>query len=519
VIELAHAAAQAASYAPSIYALPLVFTFAAIAFLGFYVGFRERNSPVKTSFCLMTVAAGIWLVAFAVMYCATDPRAALFWAKAAYLGVPFIPSTIYAFTVGVLRLKHTRRATTMAFLASACFSGFALFSGSVIAGVYRYEWGYYPRYALSSAPYLLFFFGLMAESLRLFLVQRRRPQTEIQRARTQSLIFAFSVAYLASLDFLAKFGFEFYPFGFACILAFIGLAADTVTRYRLIDITPSFAAERILGTMGEALLVLDSENIVRVANDAAFRLFSLSRADVIGNHLSAVSPYFPAKDTPEAARRTGTSHLYEIEHRRVNAPPLALEVSESSILDSLGCVIATVLIVRDLTSIRGAQEALHETETRFRRLYNDVPEAIVVLDEFGRFSSLNTSAERLLGCPQEDLLGKIFVMSDLLPPQSMAPVLKVIRGVMQESEEGPFEVELKRDDGQSLRLEAVPSAVRSGGKVCGVQFILRDRSEEARTRRAVEEARLDLERRVRERLKEIFKNDAEWLGRIEEMRF
>lgn len=507
------------SYAFSVYALPLIFTFLAIGFLGVYVWLRERDSPVKTSFCLMCGAAAVWLAAFAFMYSASDARAALVWAKIAYLGVPFIPSAIYAFTVRVLRLSGRRRTVLLSYAASACFSAAAVTGGAIIDGVRRYEWGFYPLYASTSVPYLVFFFGVMIASLRHFLVEGRRQQTETQRSRIRSLVFAFSVAYLACVDFLAKFGVELYPFGFACILAFIGIAADVVTRHRLVDITPSFAAGHILGSMGEAVLVLDADDVVRVANEAAYRTFGLTEGEVLGQHLCAVSPYFPAKDTPEAAHRVGTEHSYEIQHKRADGRPLALQVTESSVRDGMGCVIATVLLVRDLTAMRQAEDALRETETRFRRLYNDVPEAILVLDEFGRFASLNASAERLLGCPQERLLGKIFVMSDMLPPASMGPVLKVIRNVMQETEEGPFEIDLKREDGAPLALEAVPSPVRSGGRVCGVQFVLRDRSEEARTRRAVDEARAQMEARVRESLKELFQGNAELLGRIDRLRF
>jgi hypothetical protein len=80
-------------------------TFLAIVFLGLYVLVREKHSSVKTAFFLMTLPAAVWLFAFALMYSSSRYDVARFWSKAAYLGVPFIPTAIYYFTVKVLRIR------------------------------------------------------------------------------------------------------------------------------------------------------------------------------------------------------------------------------------------------------------------------------------------------------------------------------------------------------------------------------------------------------------------------------
>src|SRR4051812_30790275 len=94
---MVHLVLRASSYRLSLYALPVAATFIAILSVGFYVLIREKHSSVKTSFFLMTLPAAIWLATFAMMYSSTSYDVARFWSKAGYLGVPFIPTSIYYF--------------------------------------------------------------------------------------------------------------------------------------------------------------------------------------------------------------------------------------------------------------------------------------------------------------------------------------------------------------------------------------------------------------------------------------
>jgi PAS domain S-box-containing protein len=372
-----------------------------------------------------------------------------------------------------------------------------------IDGLYRYSWGPYTRYTPAIAAFLLYFLGVMAKSLSLFLSERRRPHSNTHRERIRLLLMAFGVAYLASLDYLPALGVSFYPCGFLAVLAFVAVTGTVVTRHSLVDITPSFAVDRILGAMGDALLVLDSEDIVRVANDAASRLFQIPKAELVGSHISSVSAYFPLRDTADSVHRVGVDATYDMEHKSADGAGRTLSVSESPIKDALGCVMANVLIIRDLTELKSTETALRDTERRFAELYEDVPEAILVLDEFGRFQSVNPAAERLLGVDGKDLVGRIFVLSTLIPAPQVEKVLKAIRNSMQGQDEPRFELQLLREDGSPLELKARAVALRNGGRVTGVQFMLSE----------------DVESRIRKRLREAFGDDADGMRRIEELGF
>ncbi len=512
------------NYGLSLYAAPVLFTFVAIISFGFFVLIKERRSPVKWSFFLLTVVMGGWLFAFGWMYSATNAATAYRWARMAYLAVPFIPAAGYLFTIKVLRLYDQKKRQILAFFAASAFFSYLLVGTPwMIGGLYHYPWGYYPRYTPYSLTYLAYFIGATALTLRHFFVEYRRVQSPTQRARTLFLLAASGIASLAGLDYLAKFGIPLYPFGYVCILIFIVLTAFVVTQYRLVDVTPSFAVEKIIGTMGDALLVLDAEEIIRVSNDAAAELFGVLKHDLVGSPIASVIPSFPVKNSTEVLHRVGTDHSYEVAYEIPNrARSLFLNISESPMKDEKGCVIATVLIIRDLTQIRMTEAALAETEHRFTALYHEIPEAVIILDEFGRFSSVNPAAEKLLGVTGENLSGKIFVMSRFLPSHCISRVLKVIRNVIQAAPTTPepsFELELTREDGASVKVQATPSPVKKHGKISEVQILLKPLRREPTPEKDLQKERAEIEKQLRQKLEEMFKDDVYLMKKLEKLKF
>lgn len=205
-----------ASYGFSPFAVPTLVTAALMLFFGAGVMVR-RMSRVAGAFFAISAAASVWLIAFTFLYCAKDAATALFWSRVAYLGVPFLAPAIYHFTAEMLRIAKDRRGAIGAGWGMAIvFSALAV-TGVLVDRVQHYWWGFYPRYSLLAAPpFLLFFFGYLIASLVEFV--RAFPKSRgIEKKRIRLLIIAFGVAYLGCVDYLPKFGFAVYPFGYAAL--------------------------------------------------------------------------------------------------------------------------------------------------------------------------------------------------------------------------------------------------------------------------------------------------------------
>jgi hypothetical protein len=85
---------------------------------------------------------------------------------------------------------------------------------------------------------------MMTLSLRHYWFEYRGAAPGIGKERSKALFIAFCIVYLGSIDYLSALGIAVYPFGYLPVLAFIILTARAVWRYRLLDITPAFAAGR-----------------------------------------------------------------------------------------------------------------------------------------------------------------------------------------------------------------------------------------------------------------------------------
>lgn len=83
-----------------------------------------------------------------------------------------------------------------------------------------------------------------------------------------------------------------------------------------------------------------------------------------------------------------------------------------------GEVLEHIGTVQDITERKGVEQALVESENRFRRLIEDSPEAIFVEDTLGTVLEANPAACRLHGLSREQLVG-INVL-ELVPPEYRA---------------------------------------------------------------------------------------------------
>ena len=262
-----------------------------VLLLGILVLLRERWSTEGILFWICTLTIGIWLLSFSLMYSSLQTSTALFWAKAAYLGVPFIPSAIYHFTVVVLRISSRyRRRLILSWLTAAFFAFTIITTDLLIAGLYKYSWGYYPKYEWLSVFYMVFFFGTMVLTLRHYWIETRRTEKGTRpHQRAKELLAAFGIAYFGSIDFLPKFGVSIYPAGYIFVFFFLVLAANVIWKYRLVDITPAFAADQILQTMNEPLIVCDRQGQIRIVNPAYTRLFGYDTGDIQSKRVCELS--------------------------------------------------------------------------------------------------------------------------------------------------------------------------------------------------------------------------------------
>jgi PAS domain S-box-containing protein len=348
-------------YHLTLYSVPPLFTSAGAIALGIAVVLRERASLMSRIFFLMMATTGLWLFAFAWMYSATDEVTASKWATLGYLNVPFICAAIYYFTVQVLGIyQRHRRLVLVSWLLSTIFAATTLWSDAFVDGVYQYWWGYYPRYSWLALPFLCYFAAMMVVSLRHYVVEYRRCPPGIRKMRIKYFVIGFSGVWLAMVDFLPKTGINVYPFGYVPILWWLSFVGFAIWRYHILHLTPSIAAEQILQTMADAVLVIDRDGVIWVANYAAGPLLGMEASEILGTRLVSID-----RTLAQAIGLTRWTPQESIHRADITLSPggnkaTTLELPASLMKDTTGETVATVCVLRDVTPRKQAEQALQD---------------------------------------------------------------------------------------------------------------------------------------------------------------
>lgn len=361
-----------ANYGFSPYAIPTFLASAAILLLGLLVLIRERGSAVSLLFLLLTFTVSLWLFSASWMFLAVEENIALWWARAKFIGVALIPPAMYHFTAIVLRIYERRRKLVwLGWLLSGLFIVAMSNTEAVVGGVQLHAWGYYPRYDWLSFPFLIFFFGLMADSLRQYWLQCRRAQSGgAYQLRARSLLPAFAVGYLGSVDYLPAYGLAVYPFGYLPVFGFVLLAARAIWRYRLVDITPAFAAREIVDAMADALLVLDPDGIVQVANRAAGELFGRPGGELRGVPVSTLTGFIAMSERLDRQILSGSIRDFEVDLLMKRGEKKIVSFSSFVMRDQANKPLAIVCVAKDITEHKRAEEQIERNLKRMNALYD-----------------------------------------------------------------------------------------------------------------------------------------------------
>src|SRR5688572_453005 len=248
---------------------------------------------------------------------------------------------------------------------------------------------------------------------------------------------------------------------------------------------------------GYAIYMLDPDGFVNSWNTGAQNLKGYRPAEIIGQHFSR---FFSAEDQAsglpdrilQEARARGH---FESEGWRIrkDGGRFWANAVVDTIRDEDGRLIGFAKVTRDITERRAAQQALIESERRFRLLVQGVIDyAIYMLDPSGVIINWNTGAERLKGYTADEIVGQHFSRFYTREDRLGGLPFRVLAA----AREGRFEGEgwRVRKDGSRFWASVVIDPIRTEtGELLGFAKITRDITE----RRAAQEALRESERQLR----------------------
>ncbi len=272
----------------------------------------------------------------------------------------------------------------------------------------------------------------------------------------------------------------------------LALVSDITKRKRAEEEVRNTAAQwqATFDAVQDLVLLLDKDFRVLRANHAAAEFLGLPFDKIVGGHCYDLihGTFAPPAECPLAKMRQSRTHE-EAEVLAKKGGPW-LSVSVDPLFDPSGELTQVVHVARDITERKRAEEALRESETRFRTFVDHAGDALFVQDlEQGTIVDANRQACESLGYTRQELIGNTPVAfhldSDRVQMESTAERAAAGETVFDRHSH-------RRKDGTVFPVEANTSSFSYGGR----RFLLhvsRDITDRLRAEEVL------LEERVRER--------------------
>ena len=168
----------------------------------------------------------------------------------------------------------------------------------------------------------------------------------------------------------------------------------------------------ILDHIKDVVLTVDEDGVIQTFNPTGERVFGYVEAEVVGQRIDQLIPKIATHETitqalHRLAASSGDTHL-DLASRELWAQRKGGEFFPADVAVSKARLSRRemfVLCLRDVTERRESEQAMRESEARYRLLVDHAPEAIVVFDaDEGRFVDANEYAEQLFGLERKQLL-------------------------------------------------------------------------------------------------------------------
>ncbi len=163
------------------------------------------------------------------------------------------------------------------------------------------------------------------------------------------------------------------------------------------------------------------------------------------------------------------------------------------ILDSDGKAVCREGVMLDITIRKQTEEALRQSEERYRKLFENANDIIYVHDLQGNYLSMNQAAERVFGYTREEAM-KLNVSHIAAPEHLAIAEEKLLEKIEGDSKQTAYEIDCIRKDNSRITLEVNSTLITKDGAPVAVQGIARDITE----RKLTEEDLRESENRYRD---------------------
>jgi PAS domain S-box-containing protein len=245
-------------------------------------------------------------------------------------------------------------------------------------------------------------------------------------------------------------------------------------------------SEQRFRTLAEASfegIALSEEGVLVDVNDQLATMLSRGRGDLIGR---PVSDFISPEHRELAAEAQWAEQLELSEHLMFRSDGTPFPVETRTRITQIGGRQLQLTAIREITERKRAQQAIRESEDKYKRLVETTGTGFVILDEGGRVLDANQEYARLTGHQQPgELLGRNVL--EWTAPNDHARNAAEVRRCITEGFIRNLEVDYVTPTGQLVPVEINATFLRLFGRV-QIHSLCRDIKERKREKEALRES-------------------------------
>ena len=267
--------------------------------------------------------------------------------------------------------------------------------------------------------------------------------------------------------------------------AILGIVTDVTARKRAEEALVRANEEwrRTFDAVPDLVTLIDDEYRVLRVNEATARRASLTPKECVG--LKCYTLFHGTEEPPAFCPHAklledGREHETEFYEERLGAQ---FVVTTSPIRDAEGQLAGSVHVARDVSERKRAEEALRESEAKYRDLFENANDLIQSVTPEGRFLYVNRAWNEALGFDDDEL--SELNLFDIIHPASRAGCRESFERVLAGERLDNVEAVFVTKDGREVVVEGSASCRFEEGRPVSTRGIFRDVTERKRTEEAL----------------------------------
>jgi diguanylate cyclase (GGDEF)-like protein/PAS domain S-box-containing protein len=387
------------------YALPSLFSVVLVLILGDVIYHADKKASLNRIFALNCLVLAV--LAFSeFMYRQTVSfETARFWltVRGLFAYLPTALALHFALVfVGKSAWLKGKAVLGLLYFPVIVFGIIDAATDLMAGGPVREFWGYTYGEPTNEIPYWISTAWVLAlVIIALVLISRFYRRTADARRRPQAklIIAGFSLPLLAGFvdALLPTLGIrlpEMTAVSFAWLAAFFGYA---LYKYELFEVNPAEAADNIISTMTDTLLILDPQGRILMANRAAAKLLGYDESELQDRPAGAVftDPNLLKTILSRTALTDWSIKGHETSYRTKSGALVPVLLTTSFVTDKRGVAAGVTVTAKDITERKKAEDAIRHAA--YHDYLTGLPNRLLFKDRLDQALAGARRNKRMLG--------------------------------------------------------------------------------------------------------------------------